>query len=149
MYHRSRREAISDLTAEEDALGFCGPRTRVGKRKSASHAASRKFSPRMSAALVKRSVATGSNAATHGCGIDTADRQPDSRMWGGVKSGCMLQNPTAAEWGGALSGADLAAWACAVRDALTPVIVAVAKYGPISSAEGADGLLSWQLRLAT
>ncbi len=147
LFHRSRREAISDLTAEEDAPRFCGPRTRVGKRNNASQAASRRISPRVSAALLKRSVATGSRAATHGFGIATADRQPDSRMWRGVKSGCWLQNSTAAEWGGAPDGTDLAACACAGRAAYTPVIV-VAKYGPVSSAEGADGLLSWQLRRA-
>ena len=147
LFHRSRREVISALTAEDDAPGFWGPSTSVGNRNKASHAASRKVSPRVSAALLKRSVATGSRAARLGFGIATADRQPDSLMCKGVKLGCWLQNSTAAEWGGTLCGADLAALAWAANDACTPAIV-VARYGPFSSAEGAKGLLSWHLRLA-
>jgi hypothetical protein len=97
LFHRSRREAISDLTAEEDAPGFCGPKTSVGNKNSASQAASRSASPRMSAALMKRSVATGGSATTQGFGIATADKHPDSRMWKGVKCGFLLQNSTAAK----------------------------------------------------
>ena len=46
MFQRSRRATTFDLTAEEEALGFCGPITRVRNKKSASHAAnSQHFTP--------------------------------------------------------------------------------------------------------
>ena len=61
LFQSSSRVAISALTAVAEAPGFCGPKTKVGKRKRASHAASRRTVPLTSAALVSRSVIAGNN----------------------------------------------------------------------------------------
>ena len=101
LFHRSRRVATSALTAEEEAPGFWGPSTKIENKESASHAALRSNSPRISAALLNRSVTTGINAITLGFGIATADWQPDILICIGVMSGCAKQNSTAAFfWGG-------------------------------------------------
>ena len=143
MFERSRHVATSVLTVEEEAPGFWGPSTKVGNMKSASHVASLRASPRTSAALINNSVTTGSKAATLGFGIAIADRHPDVLMYSGVKSGFLQQNSTAVVWmgGGVRLGSDLAFRAWTARAAWTHVIV-VARYGPSSSAGGADGLLS-------
>jgi hypothetical protein len=65
--------AISVLTAADDAPGFWGPMTMVGNRKTASQAASLNTSPRMSAALLRRSVTTGRGRAMLGLGRETVD----------------------------------------------------------------------------
>jgi len=82
-----------------------------------------------------------------GLGSATADWQPDNLMWTGVKLGFEQQSSIAAEWGGAVPGFDLAALAWATREARTPVVV-VARYGPLSSDVGAEGLLSRHLERA-
>ena len=56
LFLRSRRTAISALTDDDAAPGFCGPSTRVGNKKRASHAASRSTSPLVSAAFANRSA---------------------------------------------------------------------------------------------
>ena len=53
---RSTLASAFALTAEEGAPGRCGPKTRVGKRKTRYKAAVRRASPRMVAALRKRDV---------------------------------------------------------------------------------------------
>ncbi len=111
LFQRSSRAATSVLTAEEEAPGFCGPKTRVGNRNNASHAASRNASPLMSAALLKSSVSIGSKAGILAFGIANANWQHDVFMCIGVKSGCKEQNSTAAVWEGSLVGSDLAIWA--------------------------------------
>jgi hypothetical protein len=54
----------------------------------------------MSGALLKSFVSTGIKAGRLGFGMETADWHPDNFICIGVKSGCALQNSTAAEWGG-------------------------------------------------
>jgi hypothetical protein len=65
----------------------------------------------------------------------------------GVNPGFEQQNSTAAECGGAALGSDLAARAWLAKDERTPKVV-VARYGPVSSAGGAVGLLSRQFARA-
>jgi hypothetical protein len=73
LFQRSKRAAISVLTAEEDAPGFWGPRIKVGNKNNASQAAPRRLSPLMSVALLKSSVSTGSRAGRLGLGMVTDD----------------------------------------------------------------------------
>ncbi len=96
LFQRSKRAAISVFTLVAEAPGFCGPRTNVGKRNKASHAASRSSTPRTSAALFSKSVITGSSWGMPGLGMLTADWHPDILKCKGVKSGWAQQNSTAA-----------------------------------------------------
>ncbi len=91
LFQRSKRAAISALTAEEEAPGFWGPRTKVGNKNMASHATFRRLSPVMFAALLKSSVSTGNRVGRLGLGTATADWHPDNFICSGVKSGCKLQ----------------------------------------------------------
>jgi len=73
LFHSSHLCVISALTAADDASGFWGPRTSVGKRNKASQAASLSTSSVMPVALVSRSVMTGMITGRHGLGRATAD----------------------------------------------------------------------------
>jgi hypothetical protein len=67
------RDPTFDLTVEEEAPSFWRPSIKVGNKKSASHAAYLRASPRTSAALLNSSVTTDSKIITLGFGIATAD----------------------------------------------------------------------------
>jgi hypothetical protein len=61
LFQSSNRVFTSAFTVVAEAPGFCGPMTKVGKRKRPSQAASRRTVPPTSAALVSSSVITGSS----------------------------------------------------------------------------------------
>ena len=94
LFRWSSLATISDFTVVDDAPGFCGPKTRVGKRNSASNAASCRTFPCISTALFMRPVTTGRSCDRLGLGRFTADWHPDVLMCSGVKSGCAQQNST-------------------------------------------------------
>ena len=102
LFQSSRRVVTSVLTAIAEAPGFSGPRTKVGKRNRASQAASRRVVPQTSAALVSKSVITGSSWCMLSLGMLTDDWHPDVLRNKGVKSGWEQQNSTPAECGGVL-----------------------------------------------
>jgi hypothetical protein len=84
---RSTLAWVSAFTAEDDAPGRCGPRTREGKRKTRDHAAVRRASPRIVTVWRKREVTMEATRALTGPRIEVVDYAPDMRRCSIVKAG--------------------------------------------------------------
>jgi hypothetical protein len=110
LHHRSNLEATSALTHDNEAPGRCGPSTSEGNNRRASCAASRKTSPQVEWALLRRSVMTGTRRGMAGIGIVAADWVLEVLMCVAVKSGLLLQKVTTKELAGTDCGSNRA-WA--------------------------------------